>query len=108
MLTGGDRNDVWFAARVRKCEACFRPDRLRLKRKANTLVLEALKANELDRGLVCESCGLADHVRPSGCRELVAHHDDYGRPLFVRWLCRKCHARWHRANKALVPERAAS
>ncbi len=34
----------------------------------------------------CEVCG----SRPS-----VAHHDDYAKPLDVRWLCRSCHGRWH-------------
>ena len=34
----------------------------------------------------CEQCG-----EP----KTDAHHDDYGQPLNVRWLCRKCHAREH-------------
>jgi ribosomal protein S27AE len=37
----------------------------------------------------CESC-----AEPRA----LAHHDDYARPLDVRWLCRKCHARWHTQN----------
>ena len=34
----------------------------------------------------CEMCG---------CNKADAHHDDYAKPLDVRWLCRKHHARWH-------------
>ncbi len=37
----------------------------------------------------CEICG-----KP----ETVAHHDDYSKPLDVRWLCRAHHQEWHREN----------
>jgi len=39
-----------------------------------------------------------------------AHHDDYGQPLAIRWLCRKCHRAWHQANKVpygVAPAKAA-
>jgi hypothetical protein len=39
----------------------------------------------------CEECG-ADAKRNA------AHHDDYSRPLDVRWLCSTHHAAWHSAN----------
>ena len=34
----------------------------------------------------CERCGDPDTVK---------HHDDYGKPLQVRWLCRRCHRDEH-------------
>ena len=37
----------------------------------------------------CEVCGL----------ELTeAHHDDYNKPMEVRWLCNRHHHEWHRSN----------
>ncbi len=42
----------------------------------------------------CEVCG-----NP----QTEGHHDDYGRPLAVRWLCRRHHRVWHRENEAIVP-----
>jgi hypothetical protein len=39
----------------------------------------------------CESCGAP---------KAEAHHDDYSRPLDVRWLCRSCHMRHHANEQA--------
>lgn len=36
----------------------------------------------------CEVCG---------CTEVDAHHDDYGQPYSVRWLCRPHHIQHHRS-----------
>lgn len=40
---------------------------------------------------------------PQPCEECggevsVGHHDDYARPLEVRWLCDRHHRRWHLAH----------
>lgn len=37
----------------------------------------------------CEICGDA---------KAVAHHDDYDKPLDVRWLCQAHHKQWHAEN----------
>lgn len=40
--------------------------------------------------------------KPSNCTDcgrknkLDAHHDDYSKPLEVRWLCRLCHKKAHK------------
>jgi hypothetical protein len=50
--------------------------------------------NEIKRGRLqvcpCEVCGATEHVH--------GHHDDYDKPLVVRWLCPVHHADWHVAN----------
>ncbi len=45
---------------------------------------------ELRKGSIlkkpCEVCGAV---------KVVAHHDDYDRPLEIRWLCQAHHTQWH-------------
>lgn len=48
----------------------------------------------------CEVCG-EWRIRSDGQRDIVAHHDDYNKPLDVRWLCKVHHAEWHRTHKAI-------
>lgn len=52
------------------------------KYKARTAVSNALRDGRLQR-CPCEVCGTSDRVQ--------AHHDDYSKPLEVRWLCFKHH-----------------
>lgn len=54
----------------------------------------AIKLGKLIRK-PCEICG----VEPTD-----AHHDNYNKPLEVRWLCRKCHAEWHKDNEPIRKE----
>ena len=54
--------------------------------KAHDAVEEAIKRGRLARG-PCEVCGAA---------RVDGHHDDYSRPLDVRWLCRGHHLEHHR------------
>jgi|SRR5580692_670234 hypothetical protein len=45
----------------------------------------------------CETCG-ATGAHSDGRNIVEAHHDDYNKPLVVRWLCKTCHFRWHEDN----------
>ncbi len=60
------------------------------KRRAHGAVTYAIKRGKLIRE-PCEVCGTTAHV--------VAHHDDYSKPLSVRWLCRGHHAQHHREER---------
>jgi ribosomal protein S27AE len=57
------------------------------KRAINIVTAEVAAGRLIQRP--CEVCG-AD-------RNIDAHHDDYSKPLDVRWLCRKHHMAHHRA-----------
>jgi hypothetical protein len=57
---------------------------------AHRAVGAAILSGDLVR-LPCEACGSA---------RTQAHHDDYLRPLDVRWMCVPCHRRWHHCNTA--------
>ncbi len=51
----------------------------------------------------CEVCGATGQMR-DGRNKIQAHHDDYNKPLSVRWLCQKHHHEWHKHNKAKARE----
>lgn len=64
-----------------------------VKRSAVNAVNNALRGGRLSRH-PCEVCGNV---------QAQAHHDDYGKPLDVRWLCSAHHAEWHRHNTPKCP-----
>ena len=56
------------------------------KYKAGNIVSNAIRDKKLFKK-PCEECGTAEHIH--------AHHDDYSKPLNVRWLCAAHHKQWH-------------
>ena len=74
-------------------EAIDRLIRTRSKTHTNMAVRMAIATDVFDRGR-CEECG-----GPG-----LGHHDDYNKPLSVRWLCVRHHADWHCLNQP-VPMR---
>ena len=55
------------------------------KRRAHEMVKDAIRRGDLIKQN-CEGCGE---------NKVEAHHDDYTKPLDVRWLCRRCHRDEH-------------
>lgn len=49
----------------------------------------AVQSARLRPPAACEACG------STGSGVLQGHHDDYRRPLDLRWLCRSCHIKFH-------------
>lgn len=55
---------------------------------AKNMVNNAVRDGKLDKPSNCETCSKQS-------KRLHGHHDDYAKPLEVRWLCAACHSQWH-------------
>lgn len=75
----------------------------RADEEAHNLVETAIEQGVLVRGTACEACGKSGTMR-DGRTVVQAHHDDYNKPLSVRWLCQPCHHTWHAPNTAREKE----
>jgi hypothetical protein len=79
------RNMDEVRRRDRKRHERMKDDPTYMARRSAVLALNAaVKKGEIVRQ-PCEVCGA----------DAQAHHDDYSRPLDVRWLCTKHHAEHH-------------
>lgn len=59
--------------------------------RAHLAIFRAVHSGRLRRK-PCEQCGATENVR--------GHHDDYSKPLEVRWLCESCHQTLHAQRRA--------
>lgn len=59
------------------------------KYRAHNIVNKAIRDKKLFKE-PCEICGSNEKIH--------AHHDDYAKPLNVRWLCSAHHRQWHIEN----------
>lgn len=72
------------------------------RRLAIRAVGNALKLGKLQRQ-PCEKCAAGDAGKRGKRAKAQAHHDDYSKPLEVRWLCLRHHREWHREHVATTP-----
>lgn len=61
------------------------------RKEARVMFNHYLRDNHIERQ-PCEICGA----------KAEAHHDNYDKPLDVRWLCFKHHRQWHHDNPELL------
>jgi predicted DNA-binding protein YlxM (UPF0122 family) len=71
---------------------------------AQNLLEKAIQKGIVIPSDTCEVCGDSGTFK-DGRRKIQAHHDDYNKPLEVRWLCQKCHHEWHKNHKAIPREK---
>ena len=64
-----------------------------MKYAAHVIFGNAIKNKKIVRGFICSKC--------SSDKKIEGHHDDYTKPLEVRWLCESCHKEWHRHNEPI-------
>lgn len=62
-----------------------------MKYAAHNLVCSAVRDGRLSRPDRCQECGIQS-------KNIHGHHNDYAKPLEVRWLCPVCHNAWHSIN----------
>ena len=73
----------------RRDKAIYGTDRQRARR----TLKDAVRRGLIVKPDHCENCGDIQHSK-----RLHGHHDDYVRPLSVRWLCSFCHSAVHFAR----------
>ena len=67
----------------------------RKQRNASALLNHYVRVGKIAKPDKCSMCGASG--------KLHGHHDDYDKPLAVRWVCRPCHYKIHWADRGTCP-----
>lgn len=62
-----------------------------LRYASHIIIGNAVRDGLLHKPNTCSEC--------ESTKNIEGHHDDYTKPMDVRWLCEKCHKQWHRLHK---------
>lgn len=87
------QNHGWRKKNIARYNKAERARYDQAKRAAQGAARRAINRGELVRPDVC-SCGCGSRGK------MEAHHDDYSKPLVVRWLSKRCHEAHHVAERA--------
>ena len=68
----------------------------------NRIFGAALRHGRIVRPDTCEMCGQKPAPNRLGRSSIQGHHDDYSKPLEVRWFCQPCHIKHHKNLSALT------
>ena len=67
-----------------------------VKARARSLLKNAIDRGEIFRPDICEECK-SPAKRQDGASAIHGHHQDYSKPLDVKWVCPLCHRKIHAA-----------
>lgn len=98
-----ERQQVAEERREARREAWNQYDRARratLKVRARRALQDAVRRGTVRKPSACQACG-----NGVDSAALHGHHDDYRKPLDVRWLCVSCHALEHGGSFGDAPPR---
>jgi hypothetical protein len=81
--------------------ALYRATKASRQRRPDSWAANCAVNNAIRKGILtkqpCEVCGAG---------KAHGHHDDYNKPLEVRWLCASHHSQWHKTNTPIPRNQA--
>ena len=98
-----DKNRKWVYDYHKKYAETHRKERREQARKhrINTAIPKYGKAHEIVARAIKQGTLTPQPCEVCGQKPTEAHHDDYNKPLEIRWLCKACHTKWHTENQPI-------